>query len=80
VLPAAGPGRRRGVGMPRLLSALHPRGASQYVTGPLVRPCLATAGRNRGAQSAAVSAIDRMDPEIGSLPVLIAHHRGRPWW
>jgi hypothetical protein len=34
VLPAAGQGRRRGVGMPRLLSALHPRGASQYVTGP----------------------------------------------
>ncbi len=33
-LPAAGQGRRRGVGMPRLLSALHPRGASQYVTGP----------------------------------------------
>jgi len=34
VLPAADEGRRRGVGMPRLLSALHPRGASQYVTGP----------------------------------------------
>ncbi len=32
VLPAAGQGRRRGAGMPRLLSALHPR-ASQYVTG-----------------------------------------------
>ena len=34
VLPAAGQGRRRGAGMPRLLSALHPRGASQHVTGP----------------------------------------------
>jgi hypothetical protein len=34
VLPAVSQGRRRGVGMPRLLSAPHPRGASQYVTGP----------------------------------------------
>jgi hypothetical protein len=34
VLPRPTRARRRGVGMPRLLSALHPRGASQYVTGP----------------------------------------------
>ena len=36
--PTAGQGRSRGMEMTRLLSALHPREASQYVTGPRPEP------------------------------------------
>jgi hypothetical protein len=36
--PTAGQGRSRGVEMTRLLPALHPRGASQYVTDPRPEP------------------------------------------
>ena len=36
--PTAGQGPRRGMEMTRLLSALHPREASQYVTGPRPEP------------------------------------------
>src|SRR5580704_1505526 len=36
--PAASQGRRRGVGIPRLLPALHLHGTSQYVTDPGPKP------------------------------------------